>query len=122
MPRARKPKEVKTPDDASLNAPGGDAPEPQEGEAGGENRPSQLDQIRAALSDAPAKEEPAEEVPEVPQPEEEVELPAQADEPAAAAAEPEAEAAPGTTPPPSEEGQSLEVTAPSTSVWVPPPA
>ncbi len=123
MPRARKPKEVKTPDDASLNTTGADAPEAQEGEAGGENRPSQLDQIRAALSDAPAKEEPAEEVPEVPQPEDvKAELPAQADEPAAAAAEPEAEAAPKTTPPPSEEGESLEVTAPSTSAWVPPPA
>src|SRR6266568_2707152 len=122
MPRARKPKEVKTPDDASLNTTGADAPEAQEGEAGGENRPSQLDQIRAALSDAPAKEEPAEEVAEVPQPEEGAEPPAHADEPAAAAAEPEAEAPPETTPPPSEEGESLEVTAPSTSAWVPPPA
>ncbi len=122
MPRARKPKEVKTPDDASLNAAGADAPEAQEGEAGGENRPSQLDQIRAALSDTPARQEPAEEVPEVPQPEEEAEPPAHADEPAAAAAEPEAEVAPETTPPPSEESSSLQVPAASTSAWVPPPA
>jgi len=122
MPRARKPKEVKTPDDASLNAAGADAPEAQEGEAGGENRPSQLDQIRAALSDTPARQEPAEEVPEVPQPEEEAEPPAHADEPAAAAAEPGAEVAPETTPPPSEESSSLQVPAASTSAWVPPPA
>ena len=122
MPRARKPKEVKTPDDASLNATGADAPEAPEGEAGGENRPSQLDQIRAALSDTPARQEPAEEVPEVPQPEEEAEPPAHADEPAAAAAEPGAEVAPETTPPPSEESSSLQVPAASTSAWVPPPA
>src|SRR6266700_7031474 len=122
MPRARKPKEVKTPDDASLNAAGADAPEAQEGEAGGANRPSQLDQIRAALSDTPARQEPAEEVPEVPQPEEEAEPPAHADEPAAAAAEPGAEVAPETTPPPSEESSSLQVPAASTSAWVPPPA
>jgi len=122
MPRARKPKEVKAPDDASLNATGADAPEAQEGEAGGENRPSQLDQIRAALSDTPARQEPAEEVPEVPQPEEEAEPPAHADEPAAAAAEPGAEVAPETTPPPSEESSSLQVPAASTSAWVPPPA
>ena len=122
MPRARKPKEVKAPDDASLNATGADASEAQEGEAGGENRPSQLDQIRAALSDTPARQEPAEDVPEVPQPEEEAEPPAHADEPAAAAAEPGAEVAPETTPPPSEESGSLQVPAASTSAWVPPPA
>src|SRR5207249_4584573 len=47
MPRTRKPKQVKPPDDANLNT-GADAPEAQEADAGGENRPSQLDQMRAA--------------------------------------------------------------------------
>ena len=122
MPRARKPKEVKTPDDASLNATGADAPEAQEGEAGGENRPSQLDQMRAALTDAPHREEPAEDFPEVPQPEEEAEPPAHIDEPAAAAAEPEAQATSETTAPPTADSDSIEATAPSTSAWVPPPA
>ncbi|TMD79161.1 MAG: hypothetical protein E6I77_04265 [Chloroflexi bacterium] len=91
MPRTRKPKQVKPPDDANLNT-GADAPEAQEADAGGENRPSQLDQMRAALTDAPHREEPAEDFPEVPQPEEEAEPPAHIDEPAAAAAEPEAQA------------------------------
>lgn len=126
MPRTRKAKEGKTPDDANLNAAGADAPEAEGGEAGGESRPSQLDQLRAALSDAPAREEQPEEVPETgepaPQPEAEAELPVHVDEPAAAAAEPEAEAAPETTEPPSMESSSLEVAAPSTSGWVPPPA
>src|SRR6266849_8243453 len=93
MARTRKPKVNKTPDDAT----GSEVAEPEEVEAGAENRPSQLDQMRAALSDAPAREEPAEELPELPQPEEEPETgaaaPAYVDEPAAAAAEPEAEEA-----------------------------
>ena len=104
MPRTRKPKEPQPP-----------VGEGEDAEPAAENRPSQLDQLRAALSDAPpAREEPAEEVPETgeaaPQPEEEPELPAHMDEPvepAAAAAEPEAEPASETTP---------------TSAWVPPPA
>src|SRR5579859_127275 len=125
MPRTRKPKEVKTPDGTNLNATGDDAPEAQEGDAGGENRPSQLSQIRAALADPPVREEPAGEAPETgaaaPQPEEEPETgeaaPAHLDEPVAAAAEPEAEAAA----PAAEEHSSLEVTPPPTSAWVPPP-
>src|SRR5260370_29720820 len=100
MARTRKPKVNKSPDDAT----GEEVPAPEEVEAGGENRPSQLDQMRAALSDAPAREEPDEEVPELPEPEaptqpspqggegrDEPELPAYVDEPAAAAAEPEPE-------------------------------
>src|SRR5713226_129703 len=109
MARTRKPKVNKTPEDAT----GPEVPEPAEVEAGGENRPSQLDQMRAALSDAPASEEPAEEVPELPQPEEEPETgvaaPAHVDEPAAAAAEPEAEAVSEAAPPPSEESSSPDV-------------
>src|SRR5882672_8445183 len=97
MARTRKPKVDKTPEDAT--GPG--VPEPEEVEAGGENRPSQLNQMRAALSDAPAREEQAEELPETGeaalQPEEEPELPAHVDEPAAAAAEPEAEEAEATS-------------------------
>src|SRR6266849_1032155 len=98
MARTRKAKENKTPEDANLKATGPEVPEPEEVEAGGENRPSQLDQMRAALSDAPVREEPAEEVPELPQPAEEPETgvaaPAHVDEPAAAAAtEPEAKEA-----------------------------
>jgi len=126
MPRTRKPKEPKPP------VSEGEGEEPST-----ENRPSQLDQLRAALSDAPATEEPAEEVPETgeaaPQPEEEPETgvaaPAHVDEPAAAAAaaEPEAEAtsdaAAEATPPPSEESSSSpETTEAVTSAWVPPPA
>jgi hypothetical protein len=119
MPRTRKPKEPKPP-----------SGEGEDQEASTENRPSQLDQLRAALSDAPAAEEPAEEVPETgeaaPQPEEEPELPAHVDEPAAAAAaaEPEAEVkSDEATPPPSEESSSSsDVPATSPSAWVPPPA
>ena len=126
MPRTRKAKEAKTPDDANPNATQADAPEAEQKEAGGENRPSQLDDIRAALSAAPAREEPPEEVPELPQPEEEAELPAHVEVPAAAATEPEAgtetEAASETTPPAAQESSSLEATEPSTSAWVPPPA
>jgi len=126
MARTRKPKVNKTLQDAT----GPEVSEPEEVEAGAENRPSQLDQMRAALSDAPAREEPAEELPETgeaaPQPEEEPELPAHVDEPAAAAAEPEAEEAEATSeaaPPPSEEGSSSpDVPVAATSVWVPPPA
>ena len=124
MARTRKPKVNKTPEDAT----GRDVAEPEEVEAGGENRPSQLDQLRAALSDAPAREKPAEEVPELPQPEEEPELPAHVDEPTAAAAEPEAEAeaeatSDETTPPPPEESTSSpDVPAVAESAWVPPPA
>src|SRR5258708_2144954 len=85
MARTRKPKVNKTPEDATEP----EVSEPKEVEAGAENRPSQLDQMRAALSDAPAKEEPAEELPELPQPAEEPETgaaaPAHRDEPAAAA-------------------------------------
>ena len=121
MPRTRKPKQVKPPDDANLNT-GADAPEAQEADAGGENRPSQLDQMRAALTDAPHREEPAEDFPEVPQPQEEAEPPAHMDEPVAAAAEPEAQATPETTVPPTADSDSIEATAPSTSAWVPPPA
>jgi hypothetical protein len=129
MARTRKPKVNKTPEDAT----GREVPEPEEVEAGGENRPSQLDQLRAALSDAPAREEPAEELPETgeaaPQPEEEPETgvaaPAHVDEPAAAAAEPEAEEAEAVSeaaPPPTEESSSSpDVPAVDASAWVPPP-
>jgi len=126
MARTRKPKVNKTSEDAT----GRVVPEPEEVEAGGENRPSQLDQMRAALSDAPAREEPAEELPELPQPEEEPETgapaPAHVDEPAAAAAEPEAEEAEAVSeaaPPLAEESSSShDVPAVDASAWVPPPA
>ncbi len=128
MARTRKAKVNKTPEDAT----GPDVSEPGEVEAGVENRPSQLDQMRAALSDSPAREEPAEELPETgeaaPQPEEEPELPAHVDEPAAAAAEPEAEAeeaeatSEAASPPSEESTSSADVPATATSVWVPPPA
>src|SRR5258706_3734005 len=88
--------------------------------------------MRAARSDSPAREEPAEELPETgeaaPQPEEEPELPAHVDEPAAAAAEPEAEAeeaeatSEAASPPSEESTSSADVPATATSVWVPPPA
>jgi hypothetical protein len=117
MPRTRKPKPIKTPDDADLSATGTDAPEAPEGDIGGENRPSQLDQIRAALTDSPAREEPDEEAPETgeaaPQPAEEAET--------SAAAEPASEAA-REAPPPADEKSSMVVSPPPTSAWVPPPA
>jgi hypothetical protein len=107
MPRTRKPKEPKPP-----------VSEGADEETGTENRPSQLDQLRAALSDAPAAEAPAEEEPETG-----VAAPAHVDEPAAAAAEPEAEATSEAAPPPSEESSSSpEVPAAAASAWVPPPA
>lgn len=115
MPRTRKPKEIKTPDDANMNATGADVPAAEEGEPVAENRPSQLDAIRAALTDAPIKEEPAEEVPDTSEA-----APAHVDEPAAAA-EPEAEAA-AEAPPPSEEPSKSEVITAPDSGWVPPPA
>jgi hypothetical protein len=142
MARTRKRKDAKAPDDPNLQATGAADPGTEEQpEEGGESRPSQLDQIRAALS-APATEEPAEEVPELPQPEEEpgtgVAAPAHGDEPAAAAepepaavasepepsasaVEPEA-AAEAEAAPASEETNPAEMSAASTSAWVPPPA
>ncbi len=96
MARTRKPKAAKSSGDAGLKAPAGDSPEPEEEEARGESRPSQLDQIRAAIAPPAATEEAAQEVPELPQPEEEPELPAHVEEePAAemAVAEPEQEPA-----------------------------
>ncbi|HET7466513.1 MAG TPA: hypothetical protein VFL29_07585 [Candidatus Dormibacteraeota bacterium] len=126
MPRTRKPKDLKNPDDQNLKPTGAGAPEAEEeGEAATENRPSQLDAIRAALADSPAREETPEEAPELPEPEEEPELPAHTEpEAAAAATEPEPEPEP---PPPAEEVTTPAVTAPetpapTTSAWVPPPA
>lgn len=110
MPRTRKPKPP--------------VPEGQEEEAGAENRPSQLDAIRAAISDSPSQAE--DETPELPQPEEEPELPAHVDEPAAAAAvEAEPEAEPEPSPSPESEqpsGSDMTTTPTPTSAWVPPPA
>ena len=127
MPRTRKPKTPKPP-----ASEGGDE------EPGSENRPSQLDQLRAAISDSPVASEPAEEVAETgdaaPKPEEEEApepgeaAPAQLDEPATEAAEPEPDAEPEVEPtpelaePPLEESPTTEVSAPSTSALVPPPA
>lgn len=130
MPRTRKPKAAATPDDKKPDATAVDIPDADEGDAGGESRPSQLDKIRAALSDAPASVEPAEPVEEIPetgeaapQPQEEPELPPHVDEPAAAVAEAEVEATSDASPPPAaEEGDKPEVIEAATTTWVPPPA
>ena len=134
MPRTRKSKAAATPDDEKLKATTADVPEAEESDEGGEGRPSQLDKIRAALSDAPAKTEPAESVEDVPEtgaaapePEEEPETgeaaPPHVEEPAAAAAEPEVATTteePATAP--AEEGGKSEVIEAATSAWVPPPS
>jgi hypothetical protein len=113
MPRTRKPRQNPNPDETAGNPPAGD-------EEGGAPRPSQLDQIRAAMAEpTPASQK---EVPELLAPEEPLELPA-----------PEPEAAPEleshVEEPPAAEAGPVSATAPSmaavaepvTSSWVPPP-
>ena len=128
MARTRKPKAAATTDDNKPDAAATDVPEADEGDAGAESRPSQLDKIRAALSEAPARVEPApadsvEEVLELPEPEQEPELPPHVDEPAAVAAETEVGAASDEpTAAAAEEGDKPEVIEAATTAWVPPPA
>ena len=102
MPRTRKPKEVNNPDDATVKAEGDE----------GQERPSQLDQIRAAIAATPAPKD-EEDLPELPAPAEEPELPAHVEVPVAAAPEPEPE-------PESEPAPIAPVE--TKSVWVPPPS
>jgi len=106
MPRAKKPRQESEPSDA------GDQQE----------RPSQLNQIREAIS-APGRAQPDEEPPELPAPQEAPELPAPTAEEAAepptvtetatAVADPPAAAEPAAAEPPAAE--------PVISPWVPPP-
>jgi len=117
MPRARKPKGAPPPDDASAK-PAGDAPAEDDEGAG---RPSQLDQIRAAMATPAAGEEEMVELP-APEAEEAPELPAHeeaassevtaVEEPPADSQADETESAPAAT-----EAAAAPVTAP----WVPPP-
>ena len=129
MPRNRKPKDPQPDDEPNLKA----------GEEESEQRPSQLDQIRAALAETPAStsEEAAETGEAASTPEDAPELPPHVDEPAAMTSdtpEPAAEAAE-----PAAEAEApaeAEVEAPAegepeppppattpapTSGWVPPP-
>ncbi len=132
MPRNRKAKD--------LSATGDSTPRTDDEES--QDRPSQLDQIRAALAESPSSR--SEEPDELPGPEAEAELPAHVEEPAAEAvaepaaeteapapeepaaevAEPAAEAAEPETEPekPAEPRHPAAVTTPPpTSAWVPPP-
>src|SRR5689334_10405663 len=111
MPRTRKPKEIKNPDDSTVKT--------EEDEV--QNRPSQLDEIRAALAKTPGPETDKEEVPELPAPAEEPELPAHTEDPVAAAPEPEAEAEAEAVAEPAPEPASIAPVE-TKSAWVPPPA
>jgi len=113
MPRTRKPKEIKNPDDSTVKA--------EEDEV--QNRPSQLDQIRAAIAKTPGPEAGEEEVPELPAPAEEPELPAHVEDQVAAAPEPEPEpeAEPEPEPEPAPEPAPIAPVE-TKSAWVPPPA
>jgi hypothetical protein len=112
MPRARKPRPEPAPDDS------GSTPEPAAGSGEAEARPSQLEQIRAAITTPAGK--PTDDWPELPAPTEEeaLELPAAEAEEAQEPAAPEAEA--GTEP---AEAAPPATQAPErvTSPWVPPP-
>jgi hypothetical protein len=112
MPRTRKPRQNPNPDESAGNPPAG-------AEEGDGPRPSQLDQIRAAMAQPTAASQ--KEVPELLAPEEPLELPA-----------PEAEAAPELESheeaPPAAEAEPASDTMPAaavaepvTSPWVPPP-
>src|SRR6266568_201230 len=100
MPRTRKPRPAPPPEEPGGGAPGGGAAADDEGDA---TRPSQLDQIRAAMAEPTASQK---EIPELIAPEEPLELPApepepeltsQVEAPAAAEAEPAAEPAAAAT-------------------------
>jgi hypothetical protein len=118
MPRTRKPRPNPTPDESAGQGASGE----EEGDA---PRPSQLDQIRAAMEEpSPSKKE----IPELISPEEPLELPAPETEAApeleshveeapAAASEPAAE----TEPAPEAAPAAAAMAEPSTSPWVPPP-
>jgi hypothetical protein len=115
MPRARKPRPNPTPEESSLGGAADGTTADEEGEA---PRPSQLDQIRAAMAEPSASKK---EIPELVAPEEPRELAApeteaapelesHVEEPPAAASEPAAEAP-----------LAAAVAEPTTSPWVPPP-
>jgi hypothetical protein len=114
MPRTRKPRQNPNPDETAGSPPPGD----EEGDA---PRPSQLDQIRAAMAEPTTASQ--KEVPELLAPDEPLELSAPESEAApeleshreeapAAEAEPSSDIAPAAT----------AVADPVTSPWVPPPA
>jgi hypothetical protein len=120
MPRARKPRPGATPEEPTAAAPAGTA----EDDEGAAPRPSQLDQIRAAMAESPpsAKEmdelpAPEAEAPEelpAPEAEEPPELESHVEEPAAAEAkEPEPAEAPAPV--------AVAEPAPAPAPWVPPP-
>ena len=117
MPRSRKPRPEPAPDDS-----GSTPEEPGTGSGEAEARPSQLEQIRAAITTPASK--PADDWPELPAPTEEeaLELPAAEAEEAQEPAASEAEAA---TEPPAEPVEAAPSAAvapePVTSPWVPPP-
>jgi hypothetical protein len=112
MPRTRKPRPNPNPDEAAGNPPAGD----EEGDA---PRPSQLDQIRAAMAQPTTASQ--KEVPELLAPEEPLELPA----PESAAApelESHEEAPPAAEAEPASDAEpAAAVAEPATSPWVPPP-
>jgi len=115
MPRARKPRPNPNPDEAAANPVAGD----EEADA---PRPSQLDQIRAAMAERTTASQ--KEVPELLAPDEPLELPAP--EPVTAPElESHEEAPPAADAEPAPEAEPVPVAAavaePVTSPWVPPP-
>jgi len=125
MPRTRKPRETPPPEEPGAGAPGGGGAADEEGDA---PRPSQLDQIRAAMAKPTAasqKEVPElvapEDAPELPAPEEAAELEAHVETPPAAAAETASEPEPAAAPEPEPVAAAVAVAEPATSPWVPPP-
>jgi len=121
MPRTRKPRPTPAPEEPGVGAPGGGGAADEEGDA---PRPSQLDQIRAAMAqptmgkDMPELGAPDEQA-ELPAPEEAAELEAHVEAPSAAGAEAssESERAAATEP----AAAAVAVAEPATSPWVPPP-
>src|SRR5712664_2943725 len=80
MPRTRKPQQGQDPEDSSSPAPKTPpSSAPVDDAEAVENRPSQLDAIRAALAKPPASAQ--DEAPELPAPEEPPELEAHVEEP-----------------------------------------
>jgi hypothetical protein len=119
MPRTRKPRQSPNPEEATPGTADKAAAGEEEGDA---PRPSQLDQIRAAMAEPTASSQ--KEIPELMAPEEPLELPAPESEPAPeleshveepplAADEPASDPAPAPA--------SVAVAEPATSPWVPPP-
>jgi hypothetical protein len=124
MPRARKPRQQPAGDEPSAAA----ADSPTEDAEDAAPRPSQLDQIRAAMAQPSASEDDLEELP-APEAEAPAELPApEAEAPAELESHVEEPPAPGAAEPEATQPETAAVAAPpgaaepAPSPWVPPPS